>query len=157
MLENIALVVGEEGTFLADAGMKGYGKVLSCEASLKKGCMYKVKDGCFVFHDMELLREMMEREKGQFFLLSHAAKKDFMHQRNAGLNQVFCAIAKKRQHTFIFDIHELEHDKAIGRVMQNLRLAKKYGVPVVFTSFPKEKMQLKSFHDLTALHRVLLQ
>lgn len=86
-------------------------------------------------------------------------RKDFMHQRNSGLNQVLCMLAKEYNVAVGFSfsaILESTHRAALlGRIMQNIRLCRKYKVPMVIGSFAKDAWQLRNEKDLQAFFKVL--
>lgn len=82
--------------------------------------------------DISFNRKALENKKTTILILSHKNKQDKLKQRDSGLNQVLCKIAKENNITLVFDMHELkEKDKKtkaeiLGRMLQNIRLIKKY-------------------------------
>lgn len=77
--------------------------------------------------------------------------KDFTHYRNSGLNQVLCRLAKKNDIAIGFDFNDILDTnfkaKILGRMMQNVKLCRKFKVKMVILDFKKErsKEELKSF------------
>ncbi len=75
-------------------------------------------------------------------------KKDSLHYRNSGLNQVLCAIAKKKNKIIAFNIGSLlnssKQEQAVlfGRMQQNIMLCKKYKVIISLTSFAESPYHL---------------
>lgn len=84
----------------------------------------------------------------------NAKKKDFMHYRDSGLNQVLCNLALKNGILIGIDYSSIKKMKGkeraarIGRIMQNIELCNKYKTPVVLASFgkkPSDPYTLRSF------------
>jgi RNase P/RNase MRP subunit p30 len=85
--------------------------------------------------------------------------KDAMHHRNSGLNQVVCKFAKNNNIAIGFSLNEIlksKHRKAlIGRMIQNVKLCRKYKVKMVFGSFANNKWQLRSKADMLSFAKVI--
>src|SRR3989344_1223899 len=62
--------------------------------------------------------------------------RDFMHARNSGLNQILCRLANKNNKPIginfnsLLEMNEIERIYALGRIMQNIKLCRKYKVKV---------------------------
>ena len=85
-------------------------------------------------------------------------KKDSFHERKSGFNHVYATLAKKHGTTVCLNLqllHRPDREKTMGRMMQNVRLCKKCGVPVIVASFARNPYQMRSSKDLQALGRVL--
>ena len=86
-------------------------------------------------------------------------KKDFIHSRNSGLNHVLCKLAKENNIAIGFSFNEIlkskERNKLIGRMMQNIKLCRKYKVKMIFASFAKNKFEMRAAKDLLSFCRVL--
>lgn len=100
-------------------------------------------------------REVIERgSKLTIFGLETRGKRDFIHQRNSGLNQVLCKFAKQNEINYGLPFSDILNsgysDKIIGRVKQNIKLCKKYGVKVVFGSFASDPYEMRGAYDLKA-------
>jgi len=98
-------------------------------------------------------------EKGNFdiiFNLENNVRSDFIHQRNSGLNQVFCKLANRKNTAIgisflnLLEKKPFERAKALGRIEQNLKLCKKYKVKVIFASCASKPEQMRSPNDLRA-------
>ncbi|HLD06717.1 MAG TPA: RNase P subunit p30 family protein [Candidatus Nanoarchaeia archaeon] len=80
--------------------------------------------------------------------------KDFMHSRNSGLDQVLCTLAAKNQVAVGFDFgsvlraDDVERSRLMGRMMQNIRLCRKYRVAMVLGSFARSPGEMRACHDL---------
>ena len=86
-------------------------------------------------------------------------KKDKMSSRNSGLNQVICKEASENKVAIGFDFNLVlnvdDKQKIIGRMMQNVKLCRKYKVKMVLFSGAKNKFEMRSAKDLIAFGRVL--
>ena len=91
--------------------------------------------------------------------LETSSRKDFMHQRNSGLNHVLCMIAHDNNVAIGFNYSLLQHKERmsvmVGRMMQNMMLCKKYKLKTVFASFATDPWQLRSKVDVESLVRIL--
>lgn len=83
--------------------------------------------------NIEFNRLILENKKVSSLILSHTDKKDRLKQKDSGLNQVLCKIAKQNNITLIIDLDELlkEDNKKtkaeiLSRILQNIKLIKKY-------------------------------
>ena len=78
-------------------------------------------------------------------------EKDFIHYRNSGLNQVLCNLAHKNDIAIGFDFNNAlnaqNKDEVLGRMMQNIRLCRKYKARMLILDLTDErsKEELKSF------------
>ncbi len=99
-------------------------------------------------------------EKGKpavIFELEKTAKKDSMHSRNSGLNHILCDIANKNNILIgfslssILDSKEMLRTQIIGRMMQNIRLCRKYNVGSVIASFADDPYKMRTFYDLKSV------
>ena len=78
-------------------------------------------------------RKLIERNKSIILVLNHKDKKDRLKQRDSGLNQVLCNLAKARDITLAIDLNELVNEeskiqkaKILSRIIQNLILINKF-------------------------------
>ncbi len=81
-------------------------------------------------------------------------KRNFMHYRDSGLNQVLCELASKNKVLIGVDFSSvkklkgLERAERIGKIMQNIDLCRKYKTKMVLASFgkkPSDPYTLRSF------------
>ena len=93
------------------------------------------------------------------FSLEAKATKDFMKQRNSGLNQVLCVIAAKRGKTYGLNFRDIlfarNRADIIGRMMQNMMLCRKYKVRIIFFSGAKEPLEMRNWRDLKSLFELI--
>lgn len=89
------------------------------------------------------------------------AEKDYLHQRASGLNHVICALAHKNKVAITFSFHDLlqayrsKRAALFGRIMQNIRLCRKYHTNMAFASFATQPQEMRSPHDLQSLFFLL--
>jgi RNase P/RNase MRP subunit p30 len=105
-------------------------------------------------------RQVIEKAKPQLILeLESQPKKDPMHARNSGLNHVLCELLHKNNIAVGLSLHLLLHSEhrsmLLGRMLQNIRLCKKYKVKLVLASFAINPYEMRSAHDMAALERCL--
>ena len=88
-------------------------------------------------------------------------REDFMHHRNSGLNQVLCKLAFKNSIAIAFSFNDvlkakgIERSKIIGRMMQNVRLCRKYKVKMITASFAANEFEIKNPSDLISFGIVI--
>jgi len=77
------------------------------------------------------------------------------------MNQVLCKIAAKNETQIVVPIREIlslkgrERAQVLGRVMQNVRICKKYKVGVKLASFAHTPYQMKGVKELASFGTVL--
>ncbi|MBU1136480.1 MAG: hypothetical protein ABIG37_00575 [Nanoarchaeota archaeon] len=101
--------------------------------------------------DISFNRLVLENKKPNVLVLSHENKKDRLKQRDSGLNQVLCKIAKANNTTFAIDFNEIKQEKdkktkaeILSRIIQNIKLIKKYKNKFKLINC-KDKHNAKSF------------
>lgn len=85
-------------------------------------------------------------------------RKDFIHYRNSGLNQVLCRIMNAKDISYFLSmahILDCKDPQFLGRVMQNIRLCRKYKVKVHFGSFALDPLDMRSENDVKSLLKIL--
>lgn len=91
------------------------------------------------------------------------SENDFVHQRRSGINHVFMKQCKDQNTTLLLayaPLQELsveEQAKIIGRMKQNVMLAKKYGVTYELVSYANDCRYMRSTRDVAAFKRILEQ
>ena len=105
--------------------------------------------------DIEFNRKILEIKKVNILVLNHKIGKDKLKERDSGLNQVLCKIAKENSITLAIDFNELKEidkktrAKIMSRIIQNIKLIKKYKNKLIVINKPEDKL------SLSALFRVL--
>lgn len=86
-------------------------------------------------------------------------RKDTMHQRNSGLNQVLCTLAREYHVAIGFSfssiLHSKQRAKDMGRIIQNIHLCRKYKLSMVIGSFAQDPWDVRNEKDLQAFFKVL--
>lgn len=81
-------------------------------------------------------------------------KKDYVHYRNSGLNQVLCKIARDNNKFIFINFNDVLLSKGrekaliLGRIMQNIKLCKKYNVKLRIANFSSDITKMRSYSDL---------
>jgi len=103
-------------------------------------------------------RQVIEKSKANIvFDLGTIATRDSMHHRNSGLNQILCKLANKNNIMIGFSFSSLLNTEGrirsqiLGRMMQNIRLCRKYKVKTVIASFAEKPYDLRSCFDLKSV------
>jgi|TARA_Y100000310_G_scaffold226034_1_gene228114 hypothetical protein len=106
-------------------------------------------------------RAIMENNRNLFlFGLEKAARHDFIHHR-AGLNQVLAKIACKNKIKVCISFSDVLNSEGVvranilGRMLQNIRICRKYKVDMLVGSFASEPFDMRSAHDLKAFGKIL--
>ncbi len=105
-------------------------------------------------------REVLEKSKADIlFDLETQNRRDFIHHRASGLNQVLCKLANANKKTIAFSFNSILNSKnraqLLGRISQNIRLCRKYKVKTLISSFAKNPFEMRSVYDLINLFVVL--
>jgi ribonuclease P/MRP protein subunit RPP1 len=107
----------------------------------------------------DLNRKVLEKEPIDILLLNQKSRKDFMKQRNSGLNHVLAKIAKKQNTNIginfdeILDSREKKKSEILSRIKQNINLCNKNKLKMKFIFLDKKSK--RDTHDLKALGLVL--
>lgn len=108
------------------------------------------KKDSFVFENCFLKLMKEEIPKADFvYGLELSKRKDFMHQRNSGLNHILAKQLHQKDIVVCFGLsYALDDLNILGRMRQNVKLCRKYNVKMVYASFAKNEYDLRSEHDL---------
>jgi len=97
--------------------------------------------------DDEISRKILEKEKINVLLISEVERKDFLKQRDSGLDRVMARLATKNKVLIGINFDELvESDrektkaKILSRIIQNIEICKKEKTNMIFVS---KKTQLE--------------
>lgn len=111
----------------------------------------------------DTLNRFISENKNISILLSPEIKrtKDFMHARDSGLNHVLCKLLKKNNiavgfsFSLILNSEPQKRARILGKMQQNVRLCRKYKVPMKIASFAKNKWELRNYTSLEAFGKVI--
>lgn len=101
--------------------------------------------------DIDFNRKVLEMKRVNVLVLQHKIGKDKLKQRDSGLNEILCNIAKKNSISLGIDFSELltedkkEKGKILGRLIQNLKLMKRAGNKIEILNKPEDKKSLQAF------------
>jgi hypothetical protein len=169
MLIDIVFPENNEAEFIAMANRLGYDALVfiyfgkkdlpKTEMKLLKGIVVDEKTSGRPNMDVVLARmpsrQLIERLKPDIiYELEQDARKDYMHQRNSGLDHINAAICNKRGISvgFSFASLFLEHrPRTIGRMKQNMMLCRKYKLHMTIGSFARSPYMMRSPQDLASL------
>ncbi len=105
------------------------------------------------------IRKAAENKEIDILLIQDSKAKDKLSSRDSGLNQVICKLAHENKIAIGFSFSEIlkskEKHKILGRIMQNIRLCRKYKVKMVLASFANNKWEMRSPKDLFSFGIVL--
>lgn len=96
-----------------------------------------------------------------FYNLENSERQDFIHHRNSGLNHILAELLSKNNHTLFISFKNLlnsfpvQRARKMGRISQNIRLARKFNFSVKIASFASTPMQMRAPSDLLSLAKVL--
>lgn len=113
----------------------------------------------FMGLDDDLNRKVLEKEKVELFMPLLLERKDFMKQRNSGLNQVLAKIAKKKEVSIGINFDEIinsygkRKSQILARIKQNIKLCNKNKLKMKFIFLDKKNN--RNIHDLKSLGLVL--
>ncbi len=112
--------------------------------------------------DLKTNRKAVENPKVDILLSpENNNKRDFMFFRNSGLNQVLCKLAAKNNVAIGFNFSSLlnssakDRSRILGRMRQNYRFCKKYKVRMIFSTFAKNKYELRNNDLMRVFERIL--
>lgn len=100
----------------------------------------------------DINRAALENKKVNMLLLEHSRNKDYMNYRNSGLNHVLCKISHDNNKIIAVSFNEIFNKKdkdraiALGRVMQNVMLCRKYKAEIRCYNFASKIDEIKSAH-----------
>jgi RNase P/RNase MRP subunit p30 len=85
--------------------------------------------------------------------------KDHLHYRKSGANQATMKIMKQKNKVLVISIEAIleskNQSKTLGRIKQNLMLAKKQKIPLITSSFATKPENMRGEEEQKALIRVL--
>src|SRR3989344_1906090 len=114
------------------------------------------KLGMFEFKEYSEKRNAIEGKKVKILLNPHlVSAKDSLHYRNSGLDHILCNEMAKNNVAMAISFDKVNNYIEIGRVMQNIRLCRKYKIKMLFFTFADNLYGLRAKTDLTAFLEIL--
>lgn len=118
--------------------------------------MFTIVEG---FSEEKNRRTVENKQVDMLVAPERAGKKDRLNQRDSGLNDVLCKLAKENDVAIGFSFSDVLNSKyraiLIGRMMQNVRLCRKYKVCMVLASFAHNPWDMRYAADIFAFGVVL--
>lgn len=112
--------------------------------------------------DDGLTRKIIEQKKADIILgMEFHNEKDYMRQMNSGLNHIVAKLARENDVVFAFpffdwlNLNENKKNLVLSRLMQNLRLCKKYQLKVMIRSFSNSKFGLRNKKDMLSFETII--
>jgi len=101
-------------------------------------------------------REVIEKSKANLiFSFEDSNRRDFIHHRASGLNHIMCKLAHQKNITIGFSLSSILNSKnrpqTLGRMMQNIKLCRKYKVKTIIASFASNPFEMRSSKDVETL------
>src|SRR3989344_4351641 len=101
-------------------------------------------------------REIIEKPYANLiFSLEEYGRKDFIHQRGSGLDHILAKLAHDNKVAIGFSVNSMLNSEnkhiILGRMMQNIRLCRKYRVKTIIASFAQSPSQMRSPYDIMSL------
>jgi len=120
----------------------------------------KIKEKIVIIEGGKLNREILESKKPHILLSPEKySKQDSLHQRISGLNHILCKLARKNKVAIGINFNDIlyskDRTKLLGKIMQNIRLCRKYKVRIVLATFAKNKYEFRAPNDLIAFAQSL--
>jgi len=102
-------------------------------------------------------RKIFEAKPDMVFGLEGSGKKDALHHRRSGLDQVLLKLARANHTILALDFSALRKEPflMLGRMAQNVRFARKFGVEVAIASFASEPYGMRAPAELASVARVM--
>ena len=151
--------------FLSIAEKLGYSELAAAKQIDVSKFNTKIKLVCSkkIFKsDIKKDRGLIESKKADIIYgFETLSRKDGFHFLNSGLNQVLAKLMKDRNVSYGISFSQLlnaskqEQSVMFGRIMQNLKLCKKYKVHVIAASFARNPYEMRDSKDMQAFARVL--
>ena len=110
--------------------------------------------GIVLSKDYNTDRGLVEKRKLKILLNPHVNNlRDSLHFRSSGLNHVLCKLCYENNVSVGFSLDSALDAKLLGRIKQNIKLCRKYGVKMRFFSFAKNKFEMRGREDMLAFLR----
>lgn len=138
----------------------GYSKVYKVKIKKinNKQDLKKLKDELNIIQGCKLNQDILSSKNVDILVSPELYEdKDSLHERNSGLNHILCKLAKKNNIIIAFSFSDIlkADSKLLGKIMQNIKLCRKYKVRTLIASFASSKFEMRSPYDLKALFETL--
>lgn len=87
-------------------------------------------------------------------------KTDFIHHFNSGINHILATFAKQKQIIFMCSLNQFMQKKKnlakdIGRINQNIKIARKYSIPIYCNYIVSKPTHIKTYRELSFIIHLL--
>jgi len=106
-------------------------------------------------------RVLLSKKRVIIYGLELSKRDDFIYYRNSGLDQILCRLANKNNNIVCFSFNEIlkregyERARLIGRIMQNIKLCRKYKVKIIIGSFANDVYEMRNYKDLLSFFQLI--
>ena len=158
------VIAKNEKEFIALAEKLGFTELVFINGDVTKlKSKMKLSSSKRIFKsDIKKDRGLIESKKADLIYgFETLSRKDGFHFLNSGLNHVIVKLMKDKNVSYglsfsqLVGVSKLEQSIILGRIMQNIKLCKKYKVPVVVGSFANSPYLMRDSKDLLAFARTL--
>ena len=107
------------------------------------------------------IRKSIEEKPDIIFGVESKGKRDFVHQRNSGFNQILCKIAESKrviigvQVTQLINSNGMLLSQIAGRIYQNITLCRKFKNEMLLASFAFRPYEMRAPSELQAIAEAL--
>lgn len=173
-MRDIVFPNNNEAQFIKMAELLGYSKLVfvyahrndsdfsSSKIKIEKAILSKPSDanrsnGTIIVESSEIDRQMFESKRVSMIFNLENQKRDSMHYRNSGLNQVLCKLANKNNIKIgvalsnLLRAEDMLLSQLLGRIMQNIVLCRKYKVDIALASFAHVPYEMRAPRDIISL------
>jgi len=112
--------------------------------------------------DLKVNRAVLENKNVDILLSPEKNdNSDLLFFRRSGLNQVLCKLAAKNDVAIGFNFSDVLNSNGkkraliLGRMRQNVKFCRKYKVKMIFSSFAKNKYELRNNDLMKVFERIL--
>ncbi|HME87260.1 MAG TPA: RNase P subunit p30 family protein [Candidatus Nanoarchaeia archaeon] len=163
-MKDYVIANGNEKEFIAIAEKLGYTELVFIDGTLPmiKSKIKLSTSKRIAKSDSSKDRMLIEGKRIDILYdLELEKRKDHTHFRNSGMNQVIAKLMKEKNVSYGVSVSQLLHanpeQKAniLGRMLQNIKICKKYKVSIVLASFGKSPFDMRDPKDLVAVAKTL--
>ena len=146
--------------FKGEKAELGYEDVIEAQLTTPKDSRYSNNLVIAEARDIEDARKAAEnRNIDIIYGIEGSYRKDKMHFRNSGMNQVICKLCRDNNTAIAVPIADIItaniRNELLGRIMQNIKFCRKYKVRMVAASFARKDSERRSPSDIESFLRAI--
>jgi ribonuclease P/MRP protein subunit RPP1 len=164
-MKDYIIASGNEKEFIKMAERLGYDELVFIDAKKTAELKSKIKitTSRRIFKsDVKKDRQLIEgRNADIIYEFEQEKRRDATHFRSSGLNHVLAKLMKEKKVSYGLSFSQLlrasadEQAQILGRMLQNIKLCRKYKVPVIVASFARHPYEMRDKKDIIAFARTL--